>query len=871
MSVAKEVVGREADLHALSAALESTSGALVVGPAGVGKTHLVRSFLDGVRRTATRVEYFVASPTTQQVPFGALSPVLAQAKLVGANKADQLAQGICSLLGDSDRSRRPALMFDDVDLLDAESADVVYQLGFTGQASIWMTIRSGEPIPPPIEGLLRSGDIHRIDLAPINRDDATRIAEGFLGGALEPSAADALWGLTLGIPLYLRETVNDSVTSGLLRQDKASWKITGPLEPGQRVQDLLVRRLERLSAKDRTVLEMVALAEPVAVTLLKHSDQDAAIDLVRRGLLQWRDGTTKDALVSGHPLLAKCTRGVVPPARAQDLLDSLASRAASAKSVPYGTNLSLVEAARSVGADLGVTTLVAAAREALAAFHPTNALSIAKMAADIGPEHPGAQHVLGQVLQMAGDANGAEHHLATALELSNDDDGIAQIANTLSNLLSYTRADPRSAIIVLQHAAKRLKSPMAQLTMSVDTAVVAGMLGHFPAVLEIGYEILLVEGLDDNTRAITLGNICYAQAMLVELDRFDSDWADAIALASSERLGDRPAEFDLLWCLAGSVSIERGELRAGLAALEQHLAECRSEDRYRGIAEMARAHLLIARGDGEAVDAVEESLGQLATMDPFNSAVLSRATGALAATLAGDNAAATDYLDGLRADDVTDDPRAIVWLGRAQAAQAAAAGDLQEAASLAAAAGIEAVKRTFSGWGALALHDAVRYRHPSMVVEELAEHFGTCGAPFLELLARHARTASLGDVEGLRSVAREFSSMGAALHAGEAWLDVALQETDESRGQIAIVAAQLIAADIALNQWFIWSGVEPVLSPRETDVVGAAVSGASSKGIADRLYMSVRTVDNHLGRVYRRLGVTGRADLIETFRSSGPR
>ena len=218
MGAAMQVVGRDSDLGSLRAALHSASGALVVGPAGVGKTHLVRSFLDEIAGRGGRIETFVASQTTQQVPLGALSPVLAQASLVNSSKFEQLTQAICSLLGYNEESLAPALMFDDVDLLDAASADVVHQLASSRQASVWLTIRSGEPIPAPIESLWRSGVIHRIDLQPIDRDDATRIAEGFLDGALEPSAANALWDLTLGIPLYLREAVNDFVASGLLRQ-----------------------------------------------------------------------------------------------------------------------------------------------------------------------------------------------------------------------------------------------------------------------------------------------------------------------------------------------------------------------------------------------------------------------------------------------------------------------------------------------------------------------------------------------------------------------------------------------------------------------------------------------------------------------------
>jgi DNA-binding CsgD family transcriptional regulator len=35
----------------------------------------------------------------------------------------------------------------------------------------------------------------------------------------------------------------------------------------------------------------------------------------------------------------------------------------------------------------------------------------------------------------------------------------------------------------------------------------------------------------------------------------------------------------------------------------------------------------------------------------------------------------------------------------------------------------------------------------------------------------------------------------------------------------------------------------------------------SSREIADRLVVSVRTVDNHLQRAYRKLGITRRQDL----------
>jgi DNA-binding CsgD family transcriptional regulator len=56
------------------------------------------------------------------------------------------------------------------------------------------------------------------------------------------------------------------------------------------------------------------------------------------------------------------------------------------------------------------------------------------------------------------------------------------------------------------------------------------------------------------------------------------------------------------------------------------------------------------------------------------------------------------------------------------------------------------------------------------------------------------------------------------------------------------------------------------LTPRERDVAYLAAEGASSKEIAVKLGVSARTVDNLLQRAYRKLGVSGRADLRERLR-----
>jgi DNA-binding NarL/FixJ family response regulator len=61
--------------------------------------------------------------------------------------------------------------------------------------------------------------------------------------------------------------------------------------------------------------------------------------------------------------------------------------------------------------------------------------------------------------------------------------------------------------------------------------------------------------------------------------------------------------------------------------------------------------------------------------------------------------------------------------------------------------------------------------------------------------------------------------------------------------------------------------IRPTLSEREWEVARLAADGATSRAIAERLYLSSRTVENHLQRVYSKLGVTGRAELRAALRS----
>ncbi|MDQ3435409.1 MAG: helix-turn-helix transcriptional regulator, partial [Actinomycetota bacterium] len=52
-----------------------------------------------------------------------------------------------------------------------------------------------------------------------------------------------------------------------------------------------------------------------------------------------------------------------------------------------------------------------------------------------------------------------------------------------------------------------------------------------------------------------------------------------------------------------------------------------------------------------------------------------------------------------------------------------------------------------------------------------------------------------------------------------------------------------------------------LLTPAERLVAQMAAAGRSNRDIAAELYLSVRTVENRLHRIYDKLGIAGRADL----------
>jgi DNA-binding CsgD family transcriptional regulator len=132
------------------------------------------------------------------------------------------------------------------------------------------------------------------------------------------------------------------------------------------------------------------------------------------------------------------------------------------------------------------------------------------------------------------------------------------------------------------------------------------------------------------------------------------------------------------------------------------------------------------------------------------------------------------------------------------------------------------------------------------------------------------RAAAEGDGASLDAVAADYEALGVLLLAAEAAAEAVTaygRDGQARRGEAAAVRSQQLAAacEGARTPALVLSKSPVPLTRREREVVVLAASGLASKAIADRLFLSVRTVDNHLQRAYTKLGVSGRDDLASVL------
>src|SRR5262249_6377768 len=148
-------------------------------------------------------------------------------------------------------------------------------------------------------------------------------------------------------------------------------------------------------------------------------------------------------------------------------------------------------------------------------------------------------------------------------------------------------------------------------------------------------------------------------------------------------------------------------------------------------------------------------------------------------------------------------------------------------------------------------------------LEELARRVD---GPLVAINAANARALVDRDPAAQRAVVDGYEEIDALCLAAEAAAELADLHRGRSESRLATAADQR-SAELAERAGGLrtpvlarGTGVAP-LTGREREVALLAARGRSSREIGEHLGLSTRTVDTHLTRVYRKLGITGRSEL----------
>ena len=209
----------------------------------------------------------------------------------------------------------------------------------------------------------------------------------------------------------------------------------------------------------------------------------------------------------------------------------------------------------------------------------------------------------------------------------------------------------------------------------------------------------------------------------------------------------------------------------------------------------------------------------------------------------------------------------------AEAALLAAEGTLDAASEQALRAARQAA--SLGEWAivGIAAHDAARYTAAAEAVQLAATAAERVDGPLHPCLSDYASARAADDPRALTALSARFEALGTTVYAAEASYAAARAYRAAGDGRAAAVAtvrATILHArcENAAIPWAAGFQTGEVLTPREQQIALLAAAGDPDGAIAIELEISVRTVQNHLARVYRKLWISGRRDLPDALACS---
>lgn len=859
-----QMLDRPAEFDAISRALTDpgSGGVVLVGPAGVGKTTLARSV---VATLPSEVHWIACTESARSIPLGVFAH-----QVPPSGSRDPLALVASareSLLGQPNTT----IGVDDAYLLDDLSATLVHQLAVEGAARFVATVRSGEPVPDAVTSLWKDGYLKRFELAPLPKQQSVALVETVLGGRLEGLSADVMWNSSGGNPLFLRHLVEGAVDAGTLTEVSGVWQLRGSTVISSGLASLLANRLDRATAEVMTTLKLLSLCEPCDIDTLCALAGEEAVDAAEeQGLIRiTRDGVQLNARFS-HPLYGEVVRQRTGTASARRLRGTIVT---ALRDRPADTSAARIKLAQLfVGSDQVPDTnlLITAAKDAISLSN----IPLGEQLARTALEHDGglrAAEVLSRALMWQGRPAEADAILAGFDPAGLDELELVQWGIPRVSILFWSMGAVAEAHSVMRILADRVEHPALRLVVQATSAALAVHENRIDEGLAIAEAVLSdpdapkqafefaafsaglampVAGRGDEFEPIAAKSraqqkstdgmikvmVRYGDVLSLttvgQLDLADERAADYATFSSSgQRLGWAIARIT-----AGVVATYRGRFPDAISAIEQALAALAAEA---SLPWRLPARLLLVKSYSALGD-VERAARVLAE----------------AAEHGGPSVAIHE-------------PQALIarsWLAAAEGSERSSLDLARAAAELAHRAGQYAVEGE-------ALHHLARLGDRG-VAGRLRSLQNRIAGPLADLYTRHAAAVSTSDGAALDSVSAAFEDAGFLLSAADSAAQAAAvhHRTGDRRRNSESAARALRLA--ALCGGAVTPAVRAAAAPlpvtsREREIAAMVAAGLTNREIADRLVVSVRTVEGHIYRACIKLDVTDREELGRIVRPDG--
>ncbi|MGX5696847.1 LuxR C-terminal-related transcriptional regulator [Agromyces soli] len=868
------LVGRDASVDRAVRALESgqSRSVFLYGPSGIGKSRIQAAV--GARLEASGWLVLTASgnPALAAVPFATVAPAIARGvenpALPTATDPLTLFTMTSAVISELAGGRRVLLAVDDLSSADSVSVALIAQLAAAGTIALTATLPEGEPVPDGILPIASTADSMRLDVPPLDLDEVTELLATVLGAPVAHRDALELHGRSHGNPLFLRELVLGATAQSTLVKTESQWHLTGDLSGTPALRDLIKARMRGLAPEEQDVVERLALCQPLGVAeFTRPGAAEALAELESRGMIKVDESGHGIAITLAHPHYASAVRESMPRIRAISLLAEQADIVAAGP-MTIVDELRIAVWRLDAGRPSDPELLIRSADLAQRAHDHRTAERLAAAAIAAGADDPEAHLLHARLLWWLGRGPDAlvalDRAEASTRSAPHPEGRLAAIATMRAEVYGGDALGSERGIRLLEEIEQALPEQRQMFMLSKATLVLH--LERARDSLEITERAAAEMGDSPFEQAV----IAMSRAMPLSQLQRSQEAVDAatVAVAYSETPG-------------ALIPTRRAQLALAHALLEgDRLPEARA-------VVIESMHSAI-RHDDELTTRVDEflmgrlfwAMGRLDTAarwfrDTVSGAELhgpaslrSPALGFLAiiACEQGDLEAARAHRarmsEGYSTRQDTLSALSEAWIARLAGDTDAAAAIMLQRAETLLPRGAYFVVAAF-------LHHLARLgsrAHAVEAAERLAALEELTGAPEIALRARHARGEASGDAALLRSVGAEWERLGLLLFAAEAYASAGQAARADGRGREASAdlqrAASLAAACEGARTPLLsfTEGSEP-LTPREREIASLAAQGLSSNEIAQRLFLSPRTVNNHLQSTYTKLGIRGRHEL----------